>query len=52
MCLPYFIVILVMGICKTRHWQTSARMVQEFNVCTVVGVVGDGHIVIWKNTVE
>ena len=52
MCLPYFIVILVMGICKTRHWQTSGRMVQEFNVCTVVGVVGDGPIVIWKNTVE
>ena len=24
-----------MGFCKTRHWQTAGRIVQELNVCTV-----------------
>ena len=24
------------GICTTRHWQTSGRLVQELNPCTVV----------------
>ena len=32
MCLAYF---FDMGVCTTRHWQTSGRLVQQFNVCTV-----------------
>ena len=24
-----------MGFCLTMHWQTSGRLVQELNVCTV-----------------
>ena len=24
-----------MGFCTTRHWQTSGRLVQELNICTV-----------------
>ena len=27
--------MLSMGFCTTRHWQTSDRLVQELNVCTV-----------------
>ena len=27
--------VLSMGVCKTRHWQTSGRLVQELHVCTV-----------------
>ena len=27
--------MLSMGVCTTRHWQTSGRLVQELNVCTV-----------------
>ena len=26
---------LSMGVCATRYWQTSGRLVQELNVCTV-----------------
>ena len=36
MCLAYFFDMLSMGVCKTRHWQTSGRLVQELNTCTVV----------------
>ena len=25
--------MLSMGVCTTRHWQKSGRLVQEFNVC-------------------
>ena len=32
--LGYFLT-LSMGVCTTRHWQTSGRLVQELNVCTV-----------------
>ena len=32
----FFVDMLSMGVCKTRHWQTSVRLVQELNVCTVV----------------
>ena len=28
--------ILAMGVCTTRQWQTASRLVQEFNVCTVM----------------
>ena len=28
--------ILSMGVCSIRHWQTSGRLVQELNVCSVV----------------
>ena len=34
-CLPYLFEILSMGVCTTRHKQTSGRLVQELNVCTV-----------------
>ena len=27
--------MLSMGFCTTRHWQTSGRLVQELNMCTV-----------------
>ena len=27
--------MLSLGVCTTRHWQTSGRLVQELNVCTV-----------------
>ena len=27
--------MLFMGVCTTSHWQTSGRMVQELNICTV-----------------
>ena len=30
-----FFEMLSMGVCTTRHWQTSSRLVQELNVCTV-----------------
>ena len=29
--------MLSMGVCTTRYWQTSSRLVQELNVCTVDG---------------
>ena len=31
---PYFD-ILPMGVCIIKHWQTSGRLVQELNVCTM-----------------
>ena len=33
--LGLFFDILLMGVCTTRHWQTSNRLVQELHVCTV-----------------
>ena len=30
-----FLDMLFMGVCTTRHWQTSGRLVQELNICTV-----------------
>ena len=35
-----------MGVCTTRHWQTSGRQVQELNGCTVgepasIAITGD-----------
>ena len=35
LCLAYFFDMLSMGFCKTRHGQTSGRLVQELNVCNV-----------------
>ena len=35
-----FVILLSMGVCTTGHWQTSGRLVQELNVCTVVYVAG------------
>ena len=35
MCFSYFIEMLSIGVCTTRQWQTSDRLVQELNVCTV-----------------
>ena len=34
-CLAHVFDMLIMGICTARHWQTSGRLVQELNVCTV-----------------
>ena len=28
--------LLSMGVCTTRHWQTSSRLVQELNICIVL----------------
>ena len=33
--LGLFLYLLAMGVCTTRHWQTSGRLVQESNVSTV-----------------
>ena len=33
--LGLFFAMFAMGVCTTRHWQTSGRLVQELNVCTV-----------------
>ena len=33
--LAYFFDMLAIGVCTTRHWQASGRLVQELNVCTV-----------------
>ena len=30
-----FLNMFCMGVCTTRHGQTSGRLVQELNVCTV-----------------
>ena len=30
-----FFDMLAIGVFTTRHWQTSGRLVQEYNVCTV-----------------
>ena len=27
--------MLSTGVCTTKHWQTTGRLVQELNVCTV-----------------
>ena len=35
MCLAYFFDMIPNGVCTTAHWQTSGRLVQELNVCTV-----------------
>ena len=36
MYLAYFIDMLSVGVCTTKHWQTSSRLVQELSVCTVL----------------
>ena len=38
MYLAYFICMLSTGVCTPRHRQTSGRLVQELNVCTVYGL--------------
>ena len=35
MCLSYFSEMLSMGVCTTRHWPMSGRLVQKLFVCTV-----------------
>ena len=35
MCSAHDFDMLFMGVCTTEHWQTSGRLVQELNVCTV-----------------
>ena len=37
MCLTHFL-ILSMGVCTTRQWQTSGRPIRELNVYTVISV--------------
>ena len=34
-CLAIFFDTLSMGDCAIRHWQTSGRLMQELNACTV-----------------
>ena len=34
--LVLFFDMLFMGVCTTRHWQTSGRLVKKLNVCTVL----------------
>ena len=40
----YLFDMLSMGFCTTRYWQTSGRLVQELNVCTVVGSFGQSNL--------
>ena len=35
MLVLFFINILSKGVCTIMHWQTSGRLVQELNICTV-----------------
>ena len=35
MCLAYLFGISFIDVCTTRHWQTSGRLVQELNACTI-----------------
>ena len=35
--LGLFFDMLPIGVCTTGHWETSGRLVQELNVCTVLG---------------
>ena len=39
-CLAYSFDMLSMGLCTTRHYQTSGRLVQELNVCIVLQANG------------
>ena len=36
MCVAYFVKMLSVCICTTRHYQTSGRLVEELNVGTVL----------------
>ena len=37
--LGLFFDMLSMGVCTTKHCQTSGRLVQKLNVCTVESVI-------------
>ena len=39
MYLAYFFDMSSLGVCTTRHWQTSTRLVQELNVYTVCSLI-------------
>ena len=43
MCLANVLDMLTMGVCTTRHWQSSSRLVQELNVCTVALLMPQTH---------
>ena len=45
--LAYFIGMLSTGVCTPRHWQTSGRLVQELNVCTLQSSVYDYSMFVW-----
>ena len=36
MCVAYFVKMLSVCICTTRHYQTSGRLVEELNIGTVL----------------
>ena len=38
-CLAYFFDMLSMVVCTIRHWETSGRLVQELNACTVAVLI-------------
>ena len=40
----WYFLTLSMGVCTTRHWQTSGRLVQELNVCNISSVKADSAI--------
>ena len=42
MCMAHFSDMLSIGVCRTRHFKTSGRLVQELNICTVA-TNDDGH---------
>ena len=50
MCLAYFFDMSSLGICTTRHWQTSSRLVEKLNVCTVVAPLMGTLLTRRKNT--
>ena len=41
-CFAYILDMLSMGVCTTRHSQTSGEVVQEFNACdlTILKMIG------------
>ena len=46
--LGVFLDMLSRGVCTARHWQTSGRLVQELNVCTVLfNIVGSSYYLVW-----
>ena len=38
--------MLTTGVCTTRHWQTSGRLLQKLNICTVYHLC----LIAWQTT--
>ena len=40
-----------MGVRTTRHWQTSGRLMQELNVCTITMSSEGHHVHSWQRLI-